>query len=423
MAQEIPSQYDPTTVEDRWNQVWEDAKAFRSVPDDREPYTVVIPPPNVTGVLHMGHMLNNTIQDVLVRRARMQGRNACWVPGTDHASIATEAKVVRKLRDQGIKKSDLSRDAFLEHAWDWTREHGGIILKQLRKLGASCDWDRTSFTLDEQYSRSVIDTFLDLHAKGHIYRGLRMVNWDPQALTAVSDEEVIHTEEQSKLHHVRYRVEGTEDWLTIATTRPETILADTAICIHPEDERYTHLHGTRAIVPVAGRSIPIILDEYVDREFGTGCLKVTPAHDPNDHELGQKHSLEIIDMLNPDGTVNAVGGEFEGRLGTGWFVVFLLVTATISNLAQYGISLPPLFQHGPTFGGMSGVVYGLAGHAWIRGRQDPRSGIELDESTFTFLMIWFFLCFLPFMPIANTAHTFGLLVGLAWGWIATRRAR
>jgi valyl-tRNA synthetase len=258
-------------------------------------------------------MLNNTIQDVLVRRARMQGKNACWVPGTDHASIATEAKVVRKLRDQGFKKSDLSRDAFLEHAWDWTREHGGIILKQLRKLGASCDWERTNFTLDEHYSRSVIDTFLDLHAKGHIYRGLRMVNWDPQALTAVSDEEVLHTEEQSKLHHVRYQVEGTDDWLTIATTRPETILADTAICIHPEDERYTHLHGKRAIVPVAGRSIPIILDEYVDREFGTGCLKVTPAHDPNDHELGQKHGLEVIDMLNPDGTVNAVGGEFEGQ--------------------------------------------------------------------------------------------------------------
>ena len=313
MAQEIPSHYDPTTVEDRWNQVWEDAKAFRSIPDDREPYTVVIPPPNVTGVLHMGHMLNNTIQDVLIRRARMQGKNACWVPGTDHASIATEAKVVRKLRDQGIKKSDLSREAFLEHAWDWTREHGGIILKQLRKLGASCDWERTNFTLDEHYSRSVIDTFLDLHAKGHIYRGLRMVNWDPQALTAVSDEEVLHTEEQSKLHHVRYQVEGTDDWLTIATTRPETILADTAICIHPEDERYTHLLGKRAIVPIAGRSIPIILDEYVDREFGTGCLKVTPAHDPNDHELGQKHNLEVIDMLNPDGTVNAVGGEFEGQ--------------------------------------------------------------------------------------------------------------
>ena len=313
MAQEIPSHYDPTTVEDRWTQTWETAKAFRSVPDEREPYTVVIPPPNVTGVLHMGHMLNNTIQDVLVRRARMQGKNACWVPGTDHASIATEAKVVRKLRDQGIKKSDLSRDAFLEHAWDWTREHGGIILKQLRKLGASCDWERTNFTLDTHYSRSVIDTFLDLHAKGHIYRGLRMVNWDPQALTAVSDEEVLHTEEQSKLHHVRYQVEGTKNWLTIATTRPETILADTAICIHPEDERYTHLHGKRAIVPVTGRSIPIILDEYVDREFGTGCLKVTPAHDPNDHELGQKHGLEVIDMLNPDGTVNAVGGKFEGQ--------------------------------------------------------------------------------------------------------------
>ena len=313
MAQDIPSQYDPTSVEDRWTQAWEDAKAFRSVPDEREPYTVVIPPPNVTGVLHMGHMLNNTIQDVLVRRARMQGKNACWVPGTDHASIATEAKVVHKLRDQGIKKSDLSRDAFLEHAWDWTREHGGIILKQLRKLGASCDWERTSFTLDDHYSKSVIDTFLDLHEKGHVYRGLRMVNWDPEALTAVSDEEVIHTEEQSKLHHVKYQVENSDEWLTIATTRPETILADTAICIHPEDERYTHLHGKRAIVPIAGRSIPIIQDEYVDREFGTGCLKVTPAHDPNDHELGQKHNLEVIDMLNPNGTVNAVGGIYEGQ--------------------------------------------------------------------------------------------------------------
>ena len=313
MAQDIPSHYDPTTVEDRWTQTWEEAKAFRSVPDDREPYTIVIPPPNVTGVLHMGHMLNNTIQDVLVRRARMQGKNACWVPGTDHASIATEAKVVHRLREQGIKKSDLSRDAFLEHAWDWTREHGGIILKQLRKLGASCDWERTNFTLDPHYSKSVIDTFLDLHAKGHIYRGLRMVNWDPQALTAVSDEEVLHTEEQSQLHHVRYQIEGSQEWLTIATTRPETILADAAICVHPEDERYTHLHGKRAIVPLAGRSIPIIQDDYVDREFGTGCLKVTPAHDPNDHELGQKHGLEVIDMLNPNGTVNAVGGEFEGQ--------------------------------------------------------------------------------------------------------------
>ncbi|MDG1380550.1 MAG: valine--tRNA ligase, partial [Flavobacteriales bacterium] len=227
--------------------------------------------------------------------------------------IATEAKVVRRLRDQGIKKSDLSRDAFLEHAWDWTREHGGIILKQLRKLGASCDWERTNFTLDAHYSKSVIDTFLDLHAKGHIYRGLRMVNWDPQALTAVSDEEVLHTEEQSKLHHVKYQVEGSDEWLTIATTRPETILADAAICVHPDDERYTHLHGKRAIVPIAGRSIPIIQDDYVDQEFGTGCLKVTPAHDPNDHELGQKHNLEVIDMLNPNGSVNAVGGEFEGQ--------------------------------------------------------------------------------------------------------------
>ncbi|MDG2425725.1 MAG: valine--tRNA ligase [Flavobacteriales bacterium] len=317
MWNEIPQHYDPTIVEDLWTKRWLDSGAFRSTPDEREPYTVVIPPPNVTGVLHMGHMLNNTIQDVLVRRARMQGKNACWVPGTDHASIATEAKVVRKLREQGIKKSDLSREDFLKHAWDWTHEHGGIILEQLKKLGASCDWERTRFTLDEQYSRSVIDTFIDLHAKGHIYRGKRMVNWDPVALTAVSDEEVLHTEEVSALHYVRYQVftaggEATDDWLTIATTRPETILADSAICVHPDDKRFTALHGQRARVPLTDRDIPIILDEYVDMEFGTGCLKVTPAHDTNDNELGVKHSLETIDMLNADATLNAVGGAFEG---------------------------------------------------------------------------------------------------------------
>jgi len=285
---------------------------FKSVPDSRTPYTVVIPPPNVTGVLHMGHMLNNTIQDVLVRRARMQGFNACWVPGTDHASIATEAKVVRKLRDEGIKKSDLSREGFMEHAWEWTHKHGGIILEQLKKLGASCDWDRTRFTMDEKYYDSVIDCFIDLYDKGRIYRGVRMINWDPQAKTALSDEEVIYKEVQSKLYHVKYAIVGSDQFLTIATTRPETILGDSAICIHPDDERYTHLHGKKAIVPIVGREIPIILDEYVDREFGTGCLKVTPAHDINDYELGKKHNLETIDVMNDDGTMSDLAGSYKG---------------------------------------------------------------------------------------------------------------
>ena len=310
---ELPKTYDASTCEDKWYAYWMEHKLFRSVPDEREPYTVVIPPPNVTGVLHMGHMLNNTIQDVLVRRARMQGKNACWVPGTDHASIATEAKVVRRLREQGIKKSDLTREAFLEHAWEWTREHGGIILDQLKKLGASCDWDRTRFTLDEKYYEGVVDTFIDLYKKGKVYRGVRMVNWDPVALTALSDEEVIHKEETGKLYHVRYAIAGaTDQWLTIATTRPETILGDTAICIHPEDERYTHLHGKKAIVPICGREVPIILDDYVDREFGTGCLKVTPAHDVNDYDLGIKHDLETIDILHPDGRLNEHGGAYSG---------------------------------------------------------------------------------------------------------------
>lgn len=285
---------------------------FKSVPDSRTPYTVVIPPPNVTGVLHMGHMLNNTIQDVLVRRARMQGFNACWVPGTDHASIATEAKVVRKLRDEGIKKSDLSREGFMEHAWEWTHKHGGIILEQLKKLGASCDWDRTRFTMDEKYYDSVIDCFIDLYDKGRIYRGVRMINWDPQAKTALSDEEVIYKEVQSKLYHVKYAIVGSDQFLTIATTRPETILGDSAICIHPDDERFTHLHGKKAIVPIVGREIPIILDEYVDREFGTGCLKVTPAHDINDYELGKKHNLETIDVMNDDGTMSDLAGSYKG---------------------------------------------------------------------------------------------------------------
>ncbi len=290
-----------------------DHKYFHSTPDDREPFTVVIPPPNVTGVLHMGHMLNNTIQDVLVRKARMQGFNTCWVPGTDHASIATEAKVVQKLRAEGITKGDLSRDEFLEHAWEWTHKHGGIILEQLKKLGASCDWDRTTFTMDEKYSESVIDTFIDLYNKGKIYRGARMVNWDPSALTALSDEEVIHKEVNSKLYHVRYKIAGTVDeFVTIATTRPETILGDTAVCIHPDDERYTHLHGKTAIVPLVNREVSIILDDYVDIEFGTGCLKVTPAHDENDYNLGQKHNLETINMMNADGTISAEGELYVG---------------------------------------------------------------------------------------------------------------
>ena len=302
---EIPTKYQPGSTEEKWYDYWISQGYFHSSPDDREPYTIVIPPPNVTGVLHMGHMLNNTIQDILIRRARMMGKNACWVPGTDHASIATEAKVVKKLREQGIKKSDLSRDDFLKHAWEWKEEYGGVILKQLRRLGASCDWDRTRFTMDEVYYESVIDTFIELFEKGYIYRGERMINWDPAAKTALSDEEVIYKEVDSHLYHVRYKVAGTEnEWLTIATTRPETILGDTAICINPKDERYTHLHGKKAIVPLVEREIPIVLDDYVDMEFGTGCLKVTPAHDPNDYDLGKKHDLETINIMNADGTMS-----------------------------------------------------------------------------------------------------------------------
>jgi valyl-tRNA synthetase len=301
----IPSKYNPAEVEDKWYKFWMDQKFFHSEPDEREPYTIVIPPPNVTGVLHMGHMLNNTIQDILVRRARMLGKNACWVPGTDHASIATEAKVVNKLAQEGITKDDLTRDEFMEHAWEWTDKHGGIILEQLKKLGASCDWDRTCFTLDEKRSESVIKTFIDLFNKGHVYRGVRMVNWDPAAKTAVSDEEVIYKEEQSKLYYVRYKIEGTDDeYVTIATTRPETILGDSAVCINPEDERFTHLKGKRVIVPLVNRSVPIIEDAYVDMEFGTGCLKITPAHDINDYEIGLRHNLEVIDTFNDDGTLS-----------------------------------------------------------------------------------------------------------------------
>ena len=302
---EIPKTYDPSKTEDKWYNYWMENDFFKSTPDERESYTIVIPPPNVTGVLHMGHMLNNTIQDVLVRRARMLGKNACWVPGTDHASIATEAKVVQKMKEEGLKKSDLSRDEFLQRAWDWTEKHGGIILDQLKKLGASCDWDRTRFTMDKDYYDSVIKVFCDLHDKGYIYRGERMVNWDPEARTALSDEEVFYKEVNSKLYYVRYKIKDTDDeWLTIATTRPETILGDSAICINPNDERYTHLKGKKAIVPLVDREIPIIFDEYVDIEFGTGCLKITPAHDQNDYMLGIKYDLEIINILNEKAQLN-----------------------------------------------------------------------------------------------------------------------
>ncbi len=310
---EIPSKYNPATTEDKWYAYWLEKKYFHSEPDDREPYTIVIPPPNVTGVLHMGHMLNNTLQDVLVRRARMQGKNACWVPGTDHASIATEAKVVNKLKQEGIDKDGLSREEFMAHAWEWKEKHGGIILEQLKKLGASCDWDRTRFTMDEALYESVIDTFIDLYEKGLIYRGVRMVNWDPQAQTAVSDEEVIHKEVQSKLYYLRYRVEGEEDYLTIATTRPETILGDTAVCVHPEDERFKKIVGKKVIVPLVNRPVPVIADEYVDREFGTGALKITPAHDIHDYEIGIKHHLESIDIFNDDGTLGERAQLYVGK--------------------------------------------------------------------------------------------------------------
>jgi valyl-tRNA synthetase len=309
----IPAQFDAKTIEDKWYAYWMEHNYFHSEPDHRTPYTIVIPPPNVTGVLHMGHMLNNTIQDVLIRRARLKGFNACWVPGTDHASIATEAKVVAKLKSEGINKNDLSREEFLRHAWDWTDKYGGVILDQLKKLGASCDWDRTKFTMDPDMSASVIRSFVDLYNKGLIYRGYRMVNWDPEAKTTLSDEEVIYEEQQGKLYFINYQIEGSLDFLTVATTRPETILGDTAICINPNDERYAHLKGKKAIIPIAGRSIPIIEDEYVDMEFGTGCLKVTPAHDINDKALGEKHNLEIIDIFNDDATMNSFGLHYQGK--------------------------------------------------------------------------------------------------------------
>jgi valyl-tRNA synthetase len=312
--------YSPVEIEEKWYAYWMERRLFHSEPDEREPYAMAIPPPNVTGVLHMGHMLNNTIQDVLVRRARMLGKNACWVPGTDHASIATEAKVVEKLAAEGVKKADLTREAFLEHAWEWTRRHGGIILEQLKRLGASCDWERTAFTMSEGYSRSVIRVFVDLYRQGKIYRGARMVNWDPQAKTALSDEEVVHREQQGKLYYLRYRVSGATpaaagepDYVAVATTRPETIFGDTAVCVNPKDERYCFLKGKKLIVPLINREVPVIEDEYVDLEFGTGCLKVTPAHDANDYTLGEKYGLEAIDIFNDDGTLSEKAQLYVGQ--------------------------------------------------------------------------------------------------------------
>jgi len=327
---ELASKYNPADVEGKWYRYWEENKLFASKPDAREPYTIVIPPPNVTGVLHMGHMLNETIQDILVRKARMDGKNACWVPGTDHASIATEAKVVGRLAERGVKKTDLTREEFLKHAWDWTHEHGGIILKQLRRLGASCDWDRTAFTMDEERSRSVVKVFVDLYRKGLIYRGVRMVNWDPKAQTALSDEEVVYKEEHSKLYYLKYRLADGEVveptgadgevvhrdevgyYAVVATTRPETIMGDTAMCINPNDVKNGWLRGKKVVVPLVGRVIPVIEDDYVDIEFGTGCLKVTPAHDVNDYMLGDKHGLETIDIFNDDGTLSEAAGLYVG---------------------------------------------------------------------------------------------------------------
>ncbi|MCF8329312.1 MAG: valine--tRNA ligase [Crocinitomicaceae bacterium] len=310
---ETPKIFEPGKIEEKWYAHWMEKGYFHSVPDNREPYTIVIPPPNITGVLHMGHMLNSTIQDVLIRRARMLGKNACWVPGTDHASIATEAKIVQKLKAEGIQKSDLTREEFLGHAFKWKDKHGGIILEQLKKLGASCDWERTHFTMDKEYSESVVNVFIDLFNKGKIYRGVRMVNWDPEALTAVSDEEVIYKEVNSRLFYVRYKIDGLDDeWITIATTRPETILGDTAICINPLDKRFTHLHGKSVRVPIANRIVPILTDDYVDMEFGTGCLKITPAHDINDYEIGRKFNLASIDLFNENGTLNNNGLHYEG---------------------------------------------------------------------------------------------------------------
>ena len=326
---EIPTRYTAAAIEKKWYEHWLNKDYFHSVPDEREPFTIVIPPPNVTGVLHMGHMLNNTIQDVLIRKARLDGKNACWVPGTDHASIATEAKVVKLLREQGIKKSDIDREAFLDHAWEWKNKYGGIILEQLRKLGASCDWKRTAFTMDEERSRSVLKAFIDLYNKGYIYRGLRMINWDPEATTVLSNEEVLYEEESGHLYYVRYRVDGSpNEFVTIATTRPETILGDTAIAVHPSDERYAHLKEKKVVVPVVNRVVPIIFDRYVDREFGTGALKITPAHDPNDHTIGQTHGLETIDIFNPDGTLSEAAGHY---IGTDRFEARKMIITDLEN--------------------------------------------------------------------------------------------
>ena len=309
----FPNTFNANQIAEKWYAYWLANNYFHSQPDSRTPYTIVIPPPNVTGVLHMGHMMNNTLQDVLIRRARMLGMNACWVPGTDHASIATEAKVVQKLADQGVKKEDLSREEFLKHAWEWTDEHGGIILEQLKKLGCSCDWDRTKFTLDEAMTQSVLQVFVELFERGLIYRGFRMVNWDPEAQTTLSDEEVVHEEKQGNLYHIAYQVVDSDETVTIATTRPETLMGDTAVAVHPDDERFTHLHGKKVVVPIVNREVPIITDSYVDMEFGTGCLKVTPAHDENDKALGEKHKLAFVDIFNPDGTLNAEGLHYEGK--------------------------------------------------------------------------------------------------------------
>lgn len=327
----LATKYSPKEIESKWYAYWMKNNYFHSIPNEKEPYTIVIPPPNVTGVLHMGHMLNNTIQDVLIRRARLKGFNACWVPGTDHASIATEAKVVAKLKEQGIQKSDLTREEFLKHAWEWTDEHGGIILEQLKKLGASCDWERTKFTMDNDLSESVIKVFIDLYKKGLIYRGYRMVNWDPSAKTTLSDEEVIYEEKAGNLYYLKYKIEGSNDFLTIATTRPETIFGDTAICINPNDPRFSHLKGKKAIVPIANSIIPIIEDDYVDIEFGTGCLKVTPAHDPNDKVLGEKHQLEVVDIFNDDATLNSFGLHYEGK---DRFVVRKEITKELENIGS-----------------------------------------------------------------------------------------
>jgi len=316
---QIPTKYSADIIENKWYSYWMEHKFFRSVPDSRQPYTIVIPPPNVTGVLHMGHMLNNTVQDVLIRRARLQGKNACWVPGTDHASIATEAKVVAKLKEQGIDKNDLTREEFLKHAWEWTHEYGGVILEQLKKLGCSCDWDRTKFTMDDDMNESVIKVFVDLFNKGLIYRGYRMVNWDPEARTTLSDEEVVYIERTDKLYYVNYRLENEDGFVTIATTRPETILGDTAVCVNPNDDRFKHLIGKMVIVPVCNRTVPIIADDYVDMEFGTGCLKITPAHDVNDKEIGERHKLQIIDVSTKMERSTVLACTTKGKIGS-WLV-------------------------------------------------------------------------------------------------------